>query len=415
MAHLGLTPQSIHRLGGFKVQGRGDEARARSSPRRSSSRRPAPSRWCSNACRRDLAARDQRIAEHPDDRHRRRRGVRRPGAGLPRPSRARGAHRAAFRAALRGARARQSREAIDAFADDVRARPLPGRRGELRRSDPAGRRRPRSNSASSTAEAMMEILRTAAELPPRACALAGQAGRDASAFVPDHGRAARRPPGTGATRATSGADRVVASVFVNPTQFGPHEDFARYPRQPEEDAEAARSGRLRSALPARRRHDLPARPRDLRRARRRRRRARRRAAGPDTFAVSRRSSARSFNLVRPDVAVFGEKDAQQLAVVRQVVRDLHFAVEIVGHPTVRESDGLAMSSRNAYLNVEERQRRSGALSRARRRRGLRSKPASATLRDCASECCAIVSDRIAGRARIRRSGRFPIPSARSIE
>jgi pantoate--beta-alanine ligase len=149
------------------------------------------------------------------------------------------------------------------------------------------------------------------------------------------------------------ADRVVASVFVNPTQFGPNEDFSRYPRQPEKDA-----GMLAGAgcdllfLPEVETMyppgntifvDLGAPSLGLEGHFR-----------PGHFRGVATVVSVLFNLVQPDVAVFGEKDAQQLAVVRKLVRDLQFPIEIVPGPTVREADGLAMSSRNAYLSAEER-------------------------------------------------------------
>jgi pantoate--beta-alanine ligase len=151
------------------------------------------------------------------------------------------------------------------------------------------------------------------------------------------------------------AGRVVASVFVNPTQFGPHEDFNRYPRAPEADAEKlAGAGCDLLFLPdvetvyppgasTRVRVEGPARgfEGDCR---------------PGHFEGVATVVAALFGLVRPDVAVFGEKDAQQLAVVRALVRDLHLPVEIVPGPIVREPDGLAMSSRNAYLSPDERRR-----------------------------------------------------------
>lgn len=149
------------------------------------------------------------------------------------------------------------------------------------------------------------------------------------------------------------AERVVASVFVNPTQFGPGEDFSRYPRQPEKDAAMlAEAGCDLLFLPDVETMyppgntvyvDLGAPSEGLEGHFR-----------PGHFRGVATVVTALFNLVQPDVAVFGEKDAQQLAVVRKLVRDLRFAIEIVPGPTVREEDGLAMSSRNAYLSPEER-------------------------------------------------------------
>lgn len=154
-------------------------------------------------------------------------------------------------------------------------------------------------------------------------------------------------------RALALADRVVVSIFVNPTQFAPHEDFERYPRDERGDlAKLEREGTHLVYLPTRETMYFPdhatwvtveglseglcgiTRPHFFR--------------GVATVVT------KLFNRVQPDVAVFGEKDYQQLLVVRRLVRDLDLPIEIVGHPTVREPDGLAMSSRNAYLSAEER-------------------------------------------------------------
>jgi len=149
------------------------------------------------------------------------------------------------------------------------------------------------------------------------------------------------------------ADRVVASIFVNPTQFGPHEDLARYPRTPERDAGLlAEAGCDLLFLPAVETiyppgHSTFVEPGGAARG----------LEGdvrPGHFRGVATVVLELFHLVQPDVAVLGEKDAQQLAVVRQLVRDLHVPVEVVAGPTVRESDGLAMSSRNAYLDAQQR-------------------------------------------------------------
>lgn len=153
------------------------------------------------------------------------------------------------------------------------------------------------------------------------------------------------------------ADRVVVSVFVNPTQFGPHEDFSRYPRTPEADAEGlGRSGADLMWMPdvatmyplgldAAVRVQVPGITSTLEGEHR-----------PGHFDGVASVVARLLLQVQPDVAVFGRKDYQQLAVVRAMVTDLAFPVRVIAADTLREPDGLAMSSRNQYLSPDERPR-----------------------------------------------------------
>ena len=150
-------------------------------------------------------------------------------------------------------------------------------------------------------------------------------------------------------------DRVVASVFVNPTQFGPNEDFARYPRTPQADVDGlAAAGCAVAWMPtvetmyphgveASVRVVVPGVTEVLEGAHR-----------PGHFDGVSTVVARLFNQVQPDVAVFGRKDYQQLAVIRYMVRDLAFPLDVVAGATQREDDGLAMSSRNQYLSPAER-------------------------------------------------------------
>ncbi len=150
-------------------------------------------------------------------------------------------------------------------------------------------------------------------------------------------------------------DRFVASIFVNPMQFGPNEDFAHYPRTPAQDARMlTEAGCDLMFMP----DVVEIYPNGSERA------TRVEVPGlssilcgefrPGHFEGVTTVVAKLFNIVEPDVAVFGEKDFQQLTIIRRMVADLCMAVTIIAAPTVREPDGLAMSSRNQYLTGQER-------------------------------------------------------------
>ncbi len=163
-------------------------------------------------------------------------------------------------------------------------------------------------------------------------------------------------------RAVRANDLAVVSIFVNPTQFGPHEDFAAYPR--DEAADLAVCERLGAAMVFVPTADQMYPPGDATRVRPGPIAARLEgAARPGHFEGVATVVTKLFAIVRPDVAYFGQKDFQQLRVVQSVARDLHLAVRIAGCPTVRDPDGLAMSSRNRYLSAEDH-KRALALSRA---------------------------------------------------
>ncbi len=198
----------------------------------------------------------------------------------------------------------------------------------------------------------MDVVRTVPELR-KAVAAARTAGLR-TGFVPTMGCLHEGHLAL-IRRAKERCEWVAVSIFVNPTQFGPGEDYGRYPRTLEEDLAGCRAAGASLVF----------------------------APGPEDFYPAGASTwveetavsqglcgefrpghfrgvatvvAMLFNATQPDVAVFGRKDLQQLAVIRRMVRDLHMPVEIVAHETVREPDGLAMSSRNRYLSAEDRVR-----------------------------------------------------------
>jgi len=149
------------------------------------------------------------------------------------------------------------------------------------------------------------------------------------------------------------ADAVVVTIFVNPTQFAPNEDFNKYPRELEADVAKCEAAGADYVFAPPNEEIYPkgystyiteehvAKPLEG-------------VSRPSHFRVVTTVVAKLFNICRPDLAVFGQKDAQQVAVIRKMVADLNFSVDIVVAPTLREPDGLAMSSRNRYLSATQR-------------------------------------------------------------
>ena len=201
----------------------------------------------------------------------------------------------------------------------------------------------------------MRIVETVADL--RGCVAALRKRGERVGLVPTMGNLHQGHLSLIDTARRHGAAAVVVSSFVNPLQFGPREDYDAYPRTPEEDREAlAGKGVALVFAPtvetmypggqaATTRVEVPGLSTIL--------------CGqfrPGHFVGVATVVTKLLNMAQPDLAVFGEKDYQQLVVIRRMADDLCLPVEIVGSPTVREGDGLAMSSRNRFLSAEERTR-----------------------------------------------------------
>jgi pantoate--beta-alanine ligase len=198
----------------------------------------------------------------------------------------------------------------------------------------------------------LQTIREARQLPAALIAL--RAGGKSLALVPTMG-ALHAGHLALIEEAKRYADRVAATIFINPLQFGANEDLGRYPRQEEKDAELLNDAGCDLLWLPQPDEIYP-------------------AGFATTVSVKGLSDrwegearhghfdgvatvvAKLLCAIRPDIAVFGEKDYQQLAVIRRMTQDLQLGVETLGVPTIRDADGLALSSRNAYLSSEERQR-----------------------------------------------------------
>jgi pantoate--beta-alanine ligase len=158
-----------------------------------------------------------------------------------------------------------------------------------------------------------------------------------------------------AKRFSGRAGTAVASLFVNPTQFGPKEDFHEYPRTFKADCDLLISARCDVVFsPNANEMYFPDRSTAV--VESELSKVMCGASRSGHFAGVCTVVAKLFQIVRPDIAIFGQKDFQQLAILRRMARDLNFSVRIISHPIVREDDGLALSSRNRYLSEEERKR-----------------------------------------------------------
>ncbi len=199
----------------------------------------------------------------------------------------------------------------------------------------------------------MEVIRTVKAMQAHADARRREGRR--LALVPTMG-ALHAGHLTLVRTARAHADHVTVSIFVNPTQFGPNEDYARYPRRLEQDVAALEALGVDVVFAPTVEEMYPDGPAanltwvyveklDAHLCGRYR---------PGHFRGVTTVVAKLFNICRPHVAVFGLKDAQQFQIIRRMVRDLHYDIELIGVPTVREPDGLALSSRNTYLSPEER-------------------------------------------------------------
>ncbi len=198
----------------------------------------------------------------------------------------------------------------------------------------------------------MQIIRTIKEMQD--CALAARRNGQRIGVVPTMGYLHEGHLSL-IDQARRKADMVVVTIFVNPTQFGPNEDLAKYPRDFERDCALCEQRGAKVIFAPE--------PSDMY------------SPGHSTWVIEESLTgglcgksrpthfrgvttvvAKLFNAVLPDVAVFGQKDAQQALVIRRMVRDLNFPIEIIVAPLVREKDGLALSSRNRYLSPDERNR-----------------------------------------------------------